>query len=524
MLLNEKYLAQFERNSGLKKGTVSKHNYLFETYMSDARANGDDYKFFIVMDLNGESKIIGGNEYKQDAIDGANEYLESGIRLKVYSLQYLKGKKFDPNNDGNWGNQGDINAAMKMAADGGTSGLKEAIAGVPSQQDVDDFQASEYEGNDEPENDKDMESQDAMHLGEGEMDAPNNAKENIIRELLKPLCTQNSTQQQGQLNEKFMRDFMRRSGVKKLNENYDPKNVSNIDVETMKNHVLGLIPELSGYTVTSHAERSYNVSIFTKEFDRNHMITFRVETSILPNAGATEENPIVFQFGVGHSDARNGTVFSSPIKNMAFFPAGATNNWHYAPLSQLKEIAQQASAKLHEFTIQKQQDVQDDMQGQLDEIDNMMAGHDSPSSSDMGSSGNSWMDGPNDNQMNSLGDGEGEELGEGWLKNLVVGGAAAATMYGAGTCFVPDPKVSHDAAAKETNSNYHSYEDERALHAYNAKKDSIRQAYTNQQNGLKENKNVKGMALNESSKALYAKAKVDESQYERFLRNADIKK
>lgn len=170
MILNEKYLAQFERNSGLKKGTVGTKNHLHESYMEDARQNDSNYQFFIVMDSNGMSKIIGGNDYKQDAIDAANEYLESGIRLKVYSGKFLKGKGIDPEDDANWGNQNDINSAMQSAGGGQQQVQQEAIAGVPSQQDVDAFQASEYEGNDEPENDKDAESQDALHLGEGEDD------------------------------------------------------------------------------------------------------------------------------------------------------------------------------------------------------------------------------------------------------------------------------------------------------------------------------------------------------------------
>lgn len=164
-MLNESYLARFEKNSGLKKGTVSNLNGLYESYMQDARDNGDEYKFFIV--LNG--KIVGGNDYKEDAIDLQNEYAEGGVRAQVFTGRYLKGKGIDPENDANWGDSAHIDAAtgrnsetgMMPGHDAQVQQEGEGTTEVLSQEVPD-----EDEFNDEPENDKDAESQDDLHLGE----------------------------------------------------------------------------------------------------------------------------------------------------------------------------------------------------------------------------------------------------------------------------------------------------------------------------------------------------------------------
>lgn len=94
---------------------------LFEGYTSDALARGDKYLFFVVAPLNGANKILGGNEFKQDAQDTANEYLENpqGIRAKVYTGSFLKSKGIDPNEDTNWASQPEITAALGGGGDEG---------------------------------------------------------------------------------------------------------------------------------------------------------------------------------------------------------------------------------------------------------------------------------------------------------------------------------------------------------------------------------------------------------------------
>lgn len=464
MILSEKYLAQFERSSGLKKGTVGKLNHLYETYMSDARKEGSIYKFFIVMDLNGQSKIIGGNDYKQDAIDGANEYLESGIRLKVYSGQFLRGKGINPEDDSNWGNQDDINSAMQAAGGGGQQMQQEALAGVPSQADVDTFQASEYEDNDEPENDKDAESQDALHLGEEEGD---------------------DEDEDGAEEVRWECDRCDGEGYK-----YSPhwsfgKIVNTVDCK----HCGG-----KGYTT--------------------------------PNDFHDEEDD-----GDAAYDAHRDSML---------------------------------------------------------EIDNMMAGNDAPSAPDMGSSnmggGDEWMDEPNDGQMNSLGGIDELDLDEGMTAPDLNGSRAGAALSQDNAAFyrskIANPnagnrqgymyqhKISMDSstqsrAGKSSQSPRHLPEQElgeeenlygtragvaqsmdknadfrknvlplakphQKSMAYdvgrNVQKGTTIQRKSGQNFGQFKSLPEQTLSLNEDSKALYAKAKVSEAEYERFLRNAGIKK
>lgn len=481
MLLNEKYLAQFERNSGLKKGTVSKKNHLFETYMSDARANDSNYQFFVVMDLNGESKIIGGNDYKEDAIDAAKEYLESGIRLKVYSLKYLQGKGLNPEDDANWGNQEHINAAMQMAADGGQQQMQqEALAGVPSQQDADMFQASEYESNDEPENDKDAESQDAMHLGEDE----------------------EIEAQKGE----------------GANQEVDNSNIPAVNMPSYDELVSTIqrsVPSLSQYRATQASGAGNNGIIlikFSKPIPKPQGSTnsgvgeFVVDATvtILRGQGATEQTGPLVKFVV--YKAFNGQATGNDVTSVP-------NEHKYNQLSHLSDISNQvmsAIQRVHQASNNQQQNP-------LAEIDNMMAGNDAPSNPDMASSGGGgveWMDGANDNQMNSLGDDEGA-LGEGIKAPDLNGTRAASAREQDNAAFYRNQSQNKGNTPVNTKQSMNA-----AKMSLGSSADNRANKYSYKPTHLPE----QSLSLNESSKALYAKSKVNESEYERFLRNAGIKK
>lgn len=488
MILSEKYLAQFERSSGLKKGTVGTVNHLYETYMSDARQEGSIYKFFIVMDLNGQSKIIGGNDYKQDAIDGANEYLESGIRLKVYSGQFLRGKGINPEDDSNWGNQDDINSAMQAAGGGGQQMQQEALAGVPSQADVDAFQASEYEGNDEPENDKDAESQDALHLGEGSTPL------GLAHGHLNTAGEERRKAMTGQMNS-LKRD----------------------------RHVNSALNQLGH----ARQEKAFNDNPQKADSDRAKTYAAQGKTGrmIPENESGFDDD------GDAAYDAHRDSML---------------------------------------------------------EIDNMMAGNDGPSTPDMGSSsmggGDEWMDEPNDGQMNSLGGVDELDLDEGMTAPDLNGSRAGAALSQDNAAFyrskIADPnagnrqgymyqhKISVDSstqsrAGKGSQSPRHLPEQElgeeenlygtRAGVAKsmdnnadfrknvlplakphqksmahdvgrNVQKGTTIQRKSGQNFGQFKSLPEQALSLNEDSKALYAKAKVSEAEYERFLRNAGIKK
>jgi hypothetical protein len=453
MILDEKYLAQFERNSGLKKGTVGTKNHLHESYMQDARENGSEYQFFIVMDSNGMSKIIGGNDYKQDALDAANEYLESGIRLKVYSGKFLKGKGIDPEDDSNWGNQDDINAAMQAAGGLQENGQiqQEAVAGVPSQEDVDAYQAGEYEGNDEPENDKDAESQDALHLGEGST----------------PLGLAH-----GHLN---------KAGEERRNAM-----TGQADSPKRDRYVNSALGQLG------HARQE-------KAFNDNPQKADSARAKTYAAQGKTGRVIPENEEGFGEDDGTPGWpratgLVLSPDENAS--PSqrpepqvciGLDPNW--------MKIGQQ------------EQDI-------VAELDNMMGGNETAGAPAM-SGGDEWMDAPNEGQMNSLdGGGDELELGESQEPNLYGTRAGVAKSMDANAEFrkniLPQAKPHQKSMAHST--------------AKFVAQGTTTQRKSGQNFGQFKQLPEQALALNEDSKALYAKAKVDEAQYERFLKNAGVKK
>lgn len=552
MILSEKYLAQFERNSGLKKGTVGKLNHLYETYMNDARQEGSIYKFFVVMDLNGESKIIGGNDYKEDAIDAANEYLESGIRLKVYSGKFLISKGVNPEDDSNWGNQDDINSAMQAAGGGNTPMAslqetelqQEAIAGIPSQQDVDAFQASEYEGNDEPENDKDSESQDALHLGENEMSFGKDDEDEDIEDEESMECDHcdgegykysphwsfnkivntvdcKNCGGKGYLTPKGLdddddgdaeydsyRDSMLENdeGVEDTYSNIPAVNIP--DYNQLVSMIQQSISALGQYRATQASGSSYNgvtVIKFSKLIPKTQGSTnsgigeFVVDATVttLRGQGATEQTgPLVkFVVYVAYNAQPTGNdVTAVPAEHK------------YFQLSHLDSVGNQVMSvmqRVHQTSASKQQ------QNPLSEIDNMMGGHDAPTTPDMGG-GNEWMDAPNAGQMNSLGGGDEVDLDENNYGTRT--GVANAQNKNADfrKNVLPLAKPHQKSMAYDV--------------ARNVQKGTTIQRKSGQNFGQLKSLPEQASSLNEDSKALYAKAKVDEAEYERFLRNAGIKK
>jgi len=64
------------------------------------KTNQKDYKYWVVSD----GKINAGNEFKEDAQDVMNDFKESGLSAKVYTLQGLKKLGLDPDKNGDWGN------------------------------------------------------------------------------------------------------------------------------------------------------------------------------------------------------------------------------------------------------------------------------------------------------------------------------------------------------------------------------------------------------------------------------------
>lgn len=589
MILSEKYLAQFERSSGLKKGTVGNLNHLYETYMSDARDNGDDYKFFMVMDINGQAKIIGGNEYRQDAIDATKEYLESGIRLKVYALKYLQGKNMDPEDDSNWGNQDDINLAMQaagggqqmrenenakpdltfldksredhqrsnapdnnhitdnyfttipiedpqsnypnyhhvmivagfeeqgraeqhlsqlkkdgvnailqsrtelaqygidpeenatwaserdidmsrmMASNGGQQQMQqEGVAGVPSQQDVDAFQASEYEGNDEPENDKDADSQDALHLGEDStpLGLAHGHLNTAGEERRKAMTGQMNSLKRDRYVNSALNQLGHASQEKAFNDNPQKADSDRAKTYAAQGKTGRVIPE--------------NESGFGEDEDAPEEV--RWECDRCDGEGYKYSPHWSFDKIVNTVDCKHcgGKGYTTP------------NDFHD------EDDDGDAAYDAHRDSM-------------LGEIDNMMGGNDAPSAPDtsggsMGS-GDEWMDEPNANQMNSL--------GEGMAAPDLNGSRAASARELDNAAFYRNksqgkgmtPKNKSDYARDAKSSIERSVENRAGKYGYKA-------------THLPE----QAQSLNEDSKALYAKAKVSEAEYERFLRNAGIKK
>lgn len=96
------HLKNFAELNEAKKKAATKSD---EPKKKKGANNQKGYKFYA---LNVDSnKIVAGNEYKSDAQDVANEFLEDEKnkgKYKVYTKSFLTSKGIDADSDSNWAN------------------------------------------------------------------------------------------------------------------------------------------------------------------------------------------------------------------------------------------------------------------------------------------------------------------------------------------------------------------------------------------------------------------------------------